>query len=202
MLIYPKLHSKSCDYRYSLLFLIECIPSPTIEPNRTQSKLDWVRLLNFCESESLTVFDCRSQSNPIVRLSSIEFDQNRTLDLVRVGTPGCSLLFERADSLKSIWKILQDRQYLVDGYLLFSRDPGRNGKIRNSRRRLWTILHVSIFPTRITFIATLIYLHLFRLWLRFSYFNLLKICILFFLGYGQVRYAKIIKPKVRRVMTV
>ena len=59
------------------------MPTSPIEPNRTQSKFDCVRLLKlFCESP--IELDYRTSSNPIIRLSSI----NKTFDLVRVVTPG------------------------------------------------------------------------------------------------------------------
>ena len=66
-----------------LSFLIECMPTSATESNQTQSKFDWVRLLQFF-CESLIVFDCRTQSNPIVWLSST----NETFDLVRVVSSG------------------------------------------------------------------------------------------------------------------
>ena len=59
------------------------MPSSTIEPNRSQSKFNCVRLLKlFCESP--IELDYRISSNPIIRLSSI----NKSFDLVRVVTPG------------------------------------------------------------------------------------------------------------------
>ena len=50
--------------------IIECMPTSTIEPNRTQSKFDWVRLLKIF----LWEFDCVRVPNLVEPYRSIKFD--------------------------------------------------------------------------------------------------------------------------------
>ena len=91
--------------------LIECMPNSTTEPNRTQSKFDWVRLLTFFVR---------------VRLCSI-IEFNRTLSFRHVHRT-----FDKSDTIPLNLNISPCIFILLEGIIRFNRDHLVGEFTRNS----------------------------------------------------------------------